>query len=187
MSIDKGPRSKCGHVYDRRSMADIRSRILIVDDDAQIVSGLEALLSDEWEVRTATTGKEALVTFADFSPDIVPARRPAPRLLRNGSSPPVQDVLGDGGGDHDVGRRQSRARHRVDEARRRDVSAEAVRLRHADADAAAGLADRRHAARAHGVAADRRERRSTACPASLPPSPSSTTSSARSRERHRRF
>ena len=52
-------------------MADIRSRILIVDDDAQIVSGLEALLSDEWEVRTATTGKEALVTFADFSPDIV--------------------------------------------------------------------------------------------------------------------
>jgi DNA-binding NtrC family response regulator len=52
-------------------MADIRSRILIVDDDAQIVSGLEALLADEWEVRTATTGKEALVTFADFSPDIV--------------------------------------------------------------------------------------------------------------------
>jgi DNA-binding NtrC family response regulator len=52
-------------------MADIRSRILIVDDDAQIVSGLDALLADEWEVRTATTGKEALVTFADFSPDIV--------------------------------------------------------------------------------------------------------------------
>ena len=52
-------------------MADIKSRVLIVDDDAQIVSGLEALLADEWEVRTATTGKEALVTFADFSPDIV--------------------------------------------------------------------------------------------------------------------
>ncbi|HEY8712606.1 MAG TPA: sigma-54 dependent transcriptional regulator, partial [Thermoanaerobaculia bacterium] len=52
-------------------MAEFSSRILIVDDDAQIVSGLEALLSDEWEVRTASTGKEALVTFADFSPDVV--------------------------------------------------------------------------------------------------------------------
>ena len=52
-------------------MAELTSRILIVDDDAQIVSGLEALLSEEWEVRTAGSGKEALVTFAEFSPDIV--------------------------------------------------------------------------------------------------------------------
>ncbi|HEV8659127.1 MAG TPA: sigma-54 dependent transcriptional regulator [Thermoanaerobaculia bacterium] len=52
-------------------MPELQKRILVVDDDPQIVSGLEALLSDEWEVRTATTGKEALVTFADFSPDVV--------------------------------------------------------------------------------------------------------------------
>ena len=52
-------------------MAELRKRILVVDDDPQIVSGLEALLSDEWEVRTAATGKLALTTFADFSPDVV--------------------------------------------------------------------------------------------------------------------
>ena len=52
-------------------MGEPKRRILVVDDDPQIVSGLEALLSDEWEVRTASTGKEALTTFADFSPDIV--------------------------------------------------------------------------------------------------------------------
>jgi len=48
-----------------------QQRILVVDDDPQIVAGLAALLSDDWEVKTATTGKEALTTFADFSPDVV--------------------------------------------------------------------------------------------------------------------
>ncbi len=52
-------------------MAELRNRILVVDDDPQILSGLEALLSDGWEVRTASTGKEALTTFAAFSPDVV--------------------------------------------------------------------------------------------------------------------
>src|SRR5207302_7450876 len=52
-------------------MSDVQKRILLIDDDAQIVAGLEALLSDEWEVRTATTGKLALTTFAEFSPDVV--------------------------------------------------------------------------------------------------------------------
>jgi DNA-binding NtrC family response regulator len=52
-------------------MSEIRNRILVVDDDPQILSGLEALLSDEWEVKTALMGKEALVTFGEFSPDIV--------------------------------------------------------------------------------------------------------------------
>src|SRR6476620_5400658 len=52
-------------------MGEFRNRILVVDDDPQIVSGLEALLSDQWDVRTASTGKEALTTFADFSPDVV--------------------------------------------------------------------------------------------------------------------
>jgi len=48
-----------------------QQRILVVDDDPQIVAGLAALLSLDWEVKTATTGKEALATFADFSPDVV--------------------------------------------------------------------------------------------------------------------
>ncbi len=52
-------------------MSEIRNRILVVDDDPQVLSGLEALLSDAWDVRTAATGKEALVAFAEFSPDVV--------------------------------------------------------------------------------------------------------------------
>jgi two-component system nitrogen regulation response regulator NtrX len=51
--------------------ASIRQRILVVDDDAAIVEGLAALLSDDWDVKTATTGKEALATFAEASPDVV--------------------------------------------------------------------------------------------------------------------
>jgi DNA-binding NtrC family response regulator len=48
-----------------------RQRLLIVDDDANIIAGLEALLADEWEVNTATTAREARAVFADFSPDVV--------------------------------------------------------------------------------------------------------------------
>lgn len=49
----------------------IRQRVLVVDDDPQIVAGLSALLEEEWEVRTAQTGREALSAFAEFSPDVV--------------------------------------------------------------------------------------------------------------------
>src|SRR5215213_5666946 len=52
-------------------MSDLKNRILIVDDDPQITAGLAALLEEEWEVRTASSGKEAAVAFADFSPDVV--------------------------------------------------------------------------------------------------------------------
>src|SRR5690348_18071610 len=52
-------------------MTTLRNRILIVDDDPQIVSGLTALLEDEWEVRSAGTGRTAITTFAEFSPDVV--------------------------------------------------------------------------------------------------------------------
>ncbi|HVS30049.1 MAG TPA: sigma-54 dependent transcriptional regulator [Thermoanaerobaculia bacterium] len=52
-------------------MAELLQRILVVDDDPAIVAGLEALLSGEWDVRTAVTGREALVAFSDFSPDVV--------------------------------------------------------------------------------------------------------------------
>jgi DNA-binding NtrC family response regulator len=49
----------------------LRHRILIVDDDVAISSGFEALLSDEWDVRTASDGRSAVVAFGEFSPDVV--------------------------------------------------------------------------------------------------------------------
>jgi DNA-binding NtrC family response regulator len=54
-------------------MADtaLRNRILIVDDEESVRTGLEMLLADEWEVRTAATGRLAIVAFAEFSPDVV--------------------------------------------------------------------------------------------------------------------
>ena len=52
-------------------MPDLRKRVLIVDDDEMVASGLSALLVDDWEVRIASTGREAVVAFADFSPDVV--------------------------------------------------------------------------------------------------------------------
>src|SRR5438067_2457020 len=52
-------------------MSEPRGRILIVDDDPQILTGLETLLSDEWEVRTAATGRDGITTFAESSPDVV--------------------------------------------------------------------------------------------------------------------
>ncbi|MEO8217651.1 MAG: sigma-54 dependent transcriptional regulator [Acidobacteriota bacterium] len=52
-------------------MSEITRRILIVDDDTQILEGLEALLTDEWEVRTATNGKDAIRAFSEFAPDAV--------------------------------------------------------------------------------------------------------------------
>lgn len=53
------------------SETPVRGSLLIVDDDADIVAGLQALLSDEWDVCTATTGREALAQFAENSPDVV--------------------------------------------------------------------------------------------------------------------
>ncbi|HYI10607.1 MAG TPA: sigma-54 dependent transcriptional regulator [Thermoanaerobaculia bacterium] len=52
-------------------MQELRNRILIVDDDPQIAAGLSALLSDERETRIASNGREAIVAFGEFSPDIV--------------------------------------------------------------------------------------------------------------------
>ena len=52
-------------------MTEGTKRILIVDDDTAIVAGLEALLMEEWEVRTAYTGRDARAAFIDFSPDVV--------------------------------------------------------------------------------------------------------------------
>jgi two-component system response regulator AtoC len=52
-------------------MPDLLHRILIVDDDEQISSGLAAFLNDRWDVRTAGNGREAVVAFGEFSPDVV--------------------------------------------------------------------------------------------------------------------
>ena len=51
--------------------AAILPRILIVDDEPSIVSGLSALLETKFEVRTASTAREAIVAFGEFSPDVV--------------------------------------------------------------------------------------------------------------------
>jgi DNA-binding NtrC family response regulator len=53
------------------SDSEIRQRLLIVDDDPNIVAGLAALLSDEWDVKTALLARDARAVFADFSPDVV--------------------------------------------------------------------------------------------------------------------
>src|ERR1051325_4137940 len=45
--------------------------LLIVDDDPAILTGLQALLEGEWEVRTAESGRAARAAFADFSPDVL--------------------------------------------------------------------------------------------------------------------
>ena len=52
-------------------MTELLHRILIVDDDEQIAAGLSAFLSDRWDVRTAGTGRAAVVAFGEFSPDVV--------------------------------------------------------------------------------------------------------------------
>src|SRR3954471_17136475 len=50
---------------------ELRDRILIIDDELSVAAGLEALLGDDWDVRTAGDGKEARRVFAEFSPDVV--------------------------------------------------------------------------------------------------------------------
>src|SRR5207244_4630580 len=44
--------------------------LLIVDYDPAIITGLQALLEGDWEVRTALNGREARAAFAAFSPDV---------------------------------------------------------------------------------------------------------------------
>jgi DNA-binding NtrC family response regulator len=51
-------------------MSTLDHRILIVDDDPQIAAGLAALLDDR-ETRVAFSGREAVLVFGEFSPDVV--------------------------------------------------------------------------------------------------------------------
>ena len=52
-------------------MTEIRRRILIVEDDEDVAAGLSTLLESEWDVRVAANGRQAVVAFAEFSPDVV--------------------------------------------------------------------------------------------------------------------
>lgn len=48
-----------------------RNKILAVDDDVIDIKVVEKLLGEEYELKTASTGEEALEVAADFHPDII--------------------------------------------------------------------------------------------------------------------
>src|SRR5258706_997183 len=52
-------------------MSEIKQRLLIVDDDESVIAGLSALLEDEYDVRSAITGRAALQKFGESAPDLV--------------------------------------------------------------------------------------------------------------------
>jgi DNA-binding NtrC family response regulator len=52
-------------------MNDVRNRILIIDDTAEIRVGVQMLLADTWDVQTAENGVEGLKLLESFSPDVV--------------------------------------------------------------------------------------------------------------------
>jgi two-component system, sensor histidine kinase and response regulator len=56
---------------DIRVMAQPRNRILAVDDDQIDITNIEKLLGEDYDLRTAQTGEQALRTAADFRPDVI--------------------------------------------------------------------------------------------------------------------
>ncbi len=56
---------------DIRMMMQPRNKILAVDDDIIDIITIEKLLGERYDLRTATTGEEALEIAADFRPDII--------------------------------------------------------------------------------------------------------------------
>lgn len=48
-----------------------KDRILAVDDDPNNIAILEELLSDDYHLRTATVGKEAIRVAMEFRPDVI--------------------------------------------------------------------------------------------------------------------
>jgi len=49
----------------------MQNKILAVDDDPNNIAIMEEILNDHYDLRTATTGEEALKIAPDFQPDIV--------------------------------------------------------------------------------------------------------------------
>src|SRR5271167_1018558 len=57
-----------GHKHEGKE----RSRVLLVDDEAQIVRTLQATLSTQgYEIRTAPNGLDGLILFREWKPDLV--------------------------------------------------------------------------------------------------------------------
>lgn len=52
-------------------MTEGRPKILIVEDNLDLLAILEQLLSDEYEVRTARRGEEGVTLATSFRPDVV--------------------------------------------------------------------------------------------------------------------
>ena len=52
-------------------MLQPRNRILAVDDDPVDITNLRKLLGKDYDLKTATTGEQALVIAAEFQPDII--------------------------------------------------------------------------------------------------------------------
>jgi len=56
---------------DIRMMMQPRNKILAVDDDIIDITTIEKLLGERYDLRTATTGEDALAIAGDFRPDII--------------------------------------------------------------------------------------------------------------------
>jgi signal transduction histidine kinase len=52
-------------------MMNLRSKILAVDDNVIDIITIEKLLGKDYDLKTATTGEQALTIAADFQPDII--------------------------------------------------------------------------------------------------------------------
>jgi two-component system, OmpR family, KDP operon response regulator KdpE len=63
-----GPQSSESHKHDGKE----KSRLLLVDDEPQIVRTLQATLSTQgYEIRTAANGLDGLILFREWKPDLV--------------------------------------------------------------------------------------------------------------------
>ena len=60
-----------GFLSDIRMMMQPRNKILAVDDNVIDIVTIEKLLGESYDIRTATTGEDALEIAADFRPDII--------------------------------------------------------------------------------------------------------------------
>ena len=60
-----------GFLSDIRMMMQPRNKILAVDDNVIDIATIEKLLGERYDLKTATTGKEALEIAVDFQPDII--------------------------------------------------------------------------------------------------------------------
>ena len=52
-------------------MMQPRNKILAVDDNVIDIMTIERLLSEHYDLKTASTGEQALEMAADFQPDII--------------------------------------------------------------------------------------------------------------------